>query len=83
MRGRHLCWEQWHWKTHSMGVDPVRQRLVSVRGLAMRNDHLRITRAHNMMEREAIKWVDRKLSEMMAEFGDSSPASRALGTATC
>ena len=39
---------------------------------------MRITRAHNMTEPEAIKWVDHKLSEMMAEFGNSvSGVSRA------
>ena len=39
---------------------------------------MRITRTHNMPEQEAIEWVDRKLSEMMAEFGDSvSGVSRA------
>ena len=39
---------------------------------------MRITRTHNMTEREAIEWVDSKLSDMMAEFGDSvSGVSRA------
>ena len=39
---------------------------------------MRITKTHNMTEREAIEWVDSKLSEMMAEFGDSvSGISRA------
>ena len=39
---------------------------------------MRITRTHNMTEPEAIEWVDTKLSEMMAEFGDSvSGVSRA------
>ena len=39
---------------------------------------MRITRTHNMTEREAIEWVDSKLSDMMAEFGDSvSSVSRA------
>ena len=39
---------------------------------------MRITRTHNMTEREAIVWVDSKLSEMMEEFGDSvSGVSRA------
>ncbi len=39
---------------------------------------MRITRTHSMTEREAIEWVDRKLSEMMDEFGDSvSGVSRA------
>ena len=32
---------------------------------------MRITRTHNMTEQEATEWVDTKLSEMMAEFGDS------------
>ena len=32
---------------------------------------MRITRTHNMTEHEATEWVDSKLSEMMAEFGDS------------
>ena len=39
---------------------------------------MRITRTHNMTEQKAIEWVDSKLSEMMAEFGDSvSSVSRA------
>ena len=39
---------------------------------------MRITRTHNMTEREAAVWVDSKLSEMMEEFGDSvSGVSRA------
>ena len=39
---------------------------------------MRITRPHNMTERQAIEWVDSKLSEMMGEFGDSvSGVSRA------
>ena len=37
-----------------------------------------------MTEQEAIEWVDRKLSEMMAEFGDSvSGCFPRLETATC
>ena len=39
---------------------------------------MRITRTHNITEQEAIEWVDSKLSDMMAEFGDSvSGVSRA------
>ena len=39
---------------------------------------MRITRTHDMTEPQAIEWVDRKLSEMMDEFGDSvSGVSRA------